>query len=104
MRWFDYPDYPEYPQLHPPFEHRVTVLDLILNTGPAARRSTCAPGREREPAMRRERLVGPVERYYSGKVEEHGPSPGGVDWNSVESQELRFEQLLTLHRGEGRSP
>jgi SAM-dependent methyltransferase len=51
--------------------------------------------------MGRERLVGPVERYYSGKVEEHGPSPSGVDWNSAESQELRFEQLLTLHRGGG---
>lgn len=31
--WFEYPDYPEYPQLHGDFEHAVTVLDLILNTG-----------------------------------------------------------------------
>jgi hypothetical protein len=38
IQWFDYSGYPEYPQLHPPFEHRVTVLDLILNTGPAAAR------------------------------------------------------------------
>jgi hypothetical protein len=30
-------DYPEYPQSHPPFEHGVTVLDLIFNTGPDAR-------------------------------------------------------------------
>lgn len=30
-------DYPEYPQLYPPFEHAVTVLDVILNTGPDAR-------------------------------------------------------------------
>ena len=29
----DYSGYPEYPQLHPPFEHGVTVLDLIFNTG-----------------------------------------------------------------------
>ena len=29
--------YPEYPQLYPPFEHAVTVLDAILNTGPEAR-------------------------------------------------------------------
>lgn len=34
--WMSYDDYPEYPQLHPPFEHAVTVLDLILNTGPDA--------------------------------------------------------------------
>jgi hypothetical protein len=38
VRWFDYTGYPEYPQLYGPFEHRVTVLDLILNTGPDARR------------------------------------------------------------------
>ena len=29
--------YPEYPQLYPPFDHAVTVLDVILNTGPDAR-------------------------------------------------------------------
>ena len=32
----DYSDYPEYPQLYPPFEHAVSVLDLIFNTGPQA--------------------------------------------------------------------
>lgn len=31
--YFDYSGYPEYPQLHPPFEHGVTILDLIFNTG-----------------------------------------------------------------------
>jgi SAM-dependent methyltransferase len=40
-----------------------------------------------------------VERYYSGKFAEHGPTPGGVDWNSAESQELRFEQLLRVREG-----
>jgi hypothetical protein len=38
-----------------------------------------------------------VERYYGGKIEAHGSSPRGVDWNSVESQMLRFEQLLKIH-------
>jgi len=33
LRWADYSNYPEYPQMHPPFEHGVSVLDLILNTG-----------------------------------------------------------------------
>jgi hypothetical protein len=37
VRWMDYSGYPEYPQVHPPFDHAVSVLDLILNTGPAAR-------------------------------------------------------------------
>ena len=36
--YFDYSDYPEYRQLFPPFEHHVSVLDLILNEGPDARR------------------------------------------------------------------
>jgi hypothetical protein len=31
--WMNYDGYPEYPQLHPPFEHRVSVLDLLLNMG-----------------------------------------------------------------------
>lgn len=34
--WKDYSGYPEYPQLHPPFSHRVTILDLLFHTGPAA--------------------------------------------------------------------
>jgi len=37
-----------------------------------------------------------VERYYSGKIETHGPTARGVDWNSPESQSLRFVQLLRL--------
>jgi hypothetical protein len=38
VRWFDYEGYPEYPQLYGTFEHRVTALDLVLNTGPDAPR------------------------------------------------------------------
>jgi hypothetical protein len=37
VEWMDYSGYPEYRQLHPPFEHGVTVLDLLFNEGPAAR-------------------------------------------------------------------
>ena len=36
VEWMDYSGYPEYPQLFPPFEHGVSALDLVLNTGPAA--------------------------------------------------------------------
>lgn len=32
----DYSGYPEYPQLYPPFEHAVTILDLLFNCGPDA--------------------------------------------------------------------
>ncbi len=33
----DYADYPEYPQLFPPFNHHVSILDLIFCTGPRSR-------------------------------------------------------------------
>jgi hypothetical protein len=32
----DYNGYPEYPQPHPPFEHSVSILDLLFCCGPAA--------------------------------------------------------------------
>lgn len=36
VEWMDYEGYPEYPQLYPPFEHKVSILDLILHTGSRA--------------------------------------------------------------------
>lgn len=33
IEWMDYSGYKEYHQLYPPFEHRVSVLDLIFNEG-----------------------------------------------------------------------
>ena len=30
----DYSGYPEYPQLFPPFEHAVSILDMLFNCGP----------------------------------------------------------------------
>jgi hypothetical protein len=36
LTWMDYTNYKEYNQLYPPFEHAVTVLDLIFNEGPNA--------------------------------------------------------------------
>lgn len=33
VEWMDYSGYPEYQQLHQPFEHGVTILDLIFNEG-----------------------------------------------------------------------
>jgi hypothetical protein len=37
LSYMDYSEYPEYHQLFPPFEHGVSVLDLILNEGPEAK-------------------------------------------------------------------
>lgn len=36
LSYADYSNYPEYPQLYPPFDHQVSVIDLILSTGPDA--------------------------------------------------------------------
>lgn len=38
VHWMDYGGYPEYPQLHPPFDHSVSVLDLLFSVGPDAPR------------------------------------------------------------------
>jgi hypothetical protein len=38
VRYVDYSGYPEYRQLHPPFQHAVTIIDLIFNEGPDATR------------------------------------------------------------------
>jgi hypothetical protein len=42
--WMSYEGYPEYPQLHGGFEHAVTALDLLFNTGPEAPRYLSAAG------------------------------------------------------------
>src|SRR5438045_3337008 len=46
--------------------------------------------------MSRPELLRRVADYYTAKISEHGPVPRGVDWNSTDSQELRFEQLSRL--------
>jgi SAM-dependent methyltransferase len=38
-------------------------------------------------------ILAEVIRYYSDKLAEHGETPRGVDWNSAESQVVRFKQL-----------
>lgn len=37
-----------------------------------------------------------VGKYYADRIDRFGPTPRGVDWNSAESQELRFNRLLEL--------
>jgi hypothetical protein len=36
LTYFDYTGYPEYTQLYPPFDHHVSVLDLLFSVGPDA--------------------------------------------------------------------
>ncbi|MDX1427130.1 MAG: class I SAM-dependent methyltransferase [Salegentibacter mishustinae] len=37
---------------------------------------------------------------YDKQIKRHGPNIQGVDWNSREAQEIRFEQLLKICEGE----
>jgi hypothetical protein len=37
-----------------------------------------------------------VARYYSGRLRQFGPTARGADWNTAESQALRFRQLSRL--------
>jgi hypothetical protein len=48
VSWADYSGYREYAQLTGAFEHRVSVVDLLFNTGPSAREYLKAPRTERD--------------------------------------------------------
>jgi len=49
----DYEGYPEYSQMYPPFDHYVSVIDLLFNVGDAARRFIWG-WRDDMPKVRRE--------------------------------------------------
>ena len=46
-------------------------------------------------------LLHEIANYYTQKLAEHGTTSRGVDWNSAESQVLRFEQLARIIRNWG---
>ena len=37
-----------------------------------------------------------VKSYFGKRIEQHGASPRGADWNGTESQNTRFDQLLKI--------
>jgi SAM-dependent methyltransferase len=41
-------------------------------------------------------VLQPIADYYAGKVNLHGATPRGVDWNGAVSQLLRFDTLLQV--------
>ena len=45
-------------------------------------------------------LLDQTRRYYESKLAQHGATARGVDWNSEESQALRFADLARLIEGE----
>lgn len=46
--------------------------------------------------MPKHHALGKVKDYFTEKLETHGATPRGVDYNSVESQEARFFQLIKV--------
>jgi hypothetical protein len=62
VSYFDYEGFREYPQLHPPFEHAVSVLDVLLHMGQAApdyalRRGQRQPAAESDASGRSPQLL-----------------------------------------------
>ena len=47
--------------------------------------------------MSHNKILTDINEYYSQKLREHGTTPKGVDWNGIESQELRFKTLLNIN-------
>ena len=37
-----------------------------------------------------------IRNYFAGKLEQHGATPRGVDWNSTGAQDIRFSQLAKV--------
>jgi len=42
------------------------------------------------------KIIEGVKQYYSDKIIQHGATSKGVDWNSTDSQHLRFQQLCKI--------
>jgi len=42
------------------------------------------------------KILNKVNSYYTEKILTHGSTPQGVDWNSKDSQEIRFNQLIKV--------
>lgn len=46
--------------------------------------------------MKNKEILNEVNSYYTEKIVKNGMTPQGVDWNSVESQYLRFDVLSSI--------
>lgn len=52
-------------------------------------------------APTRDALLRDTARYYSARIQQFGPSPEGVDWDSHAAQSRRFDQLLKVVDSDG---
>ena len=76
-----------------------TIVKDIYEYSPHRATSNSAAGnssRRVKIYMSYDGILEKVSRYYSGKLEAHGATARGVDWNSTESQRMRFVQLLKI--------
>ena len=48
------------------------------------------------PIVTLDTILAQTKHYYDKKLDEYGATPKGVDWNSTESQALRFQQLIKV--------
>ena len=46
--------------------------------------------------MSKKKILADVNNYYTEKIKQFGTTAQGVDWNSEESQHIRFKQLLQI--------
>ena len=46
--------------------------------------------------MSKSEIISKTSEYFSEKITAHGTTPLGVDWNSVSSQHIRFDQVLKI--------
>lgn len=44
----------------------------------------------------KDKIFSDVANYYASKIAQYGATPQGVDWNSEDSQQSRFEQLCKV--------
>jgi SAM-dependent methyltransferase len=47
-------------------------------------------------------ILSRMQQYYDEKIQLHGSTPVGVGWNSIQSQQLRFAQLIKIVVGRAR--
>ncbi len=45
-------------------------------------------------------ILDQTEAYFKEKIQKFGATPRGLDWNSVQAQRIRFEQLAKVLQGE----
>lgn len=73
-----------------PAKNKVVVNDVAITSADAPRL-----------ACDLNELYAQVAHYYSEKITAHGPTPLGVDWSCVPTQEMRFVQLLKVCEFDG---